>query len=102
MMSVPSSSPAHRDRAPEDALTNALALFRLTLPLHPTTLHQRYRELLTVWHPHRYANLTNNPTKYMQMYKKGEAMTKEVEAAYSVLKKQMEEHGHTPSRGLTA
>jgi len=37
------------------------------------------------WHPHRYASLTNNPRKYMQMYKKGEAMTKEVNAAYDLL-----------------
>ena len=49
------------------------------------------------WHPHRYANLTNNPTKYMQMYKKAEAMTKEVQAAYKLLKEYLENHGHAPS-----
>jgi len=96
-MSASSSSCDHQDRSPEDVLTNALALFKLTLPLHPATLHQRYRELLTTWHPHRYASLTHNPANYMQMYKKGETMTKAVEAAYTVLKEQLEKHGHTSS-----
>ncbi len=89
-MPVPSSSHDYRDRSSEDALTHALALFKLALPLHPTTLHQRYRELLAARHPHRCAGLTNNPAKYMQMYKKGEAMTREVEAAHRVLKAHME------------
>ena len=46
--------------------------------------HKRHQLLLT-WHPHRYANLTNNPKKYMKMYKQGEAMTKEIQAAYDLL-----------------
>ena len=92
-MSVPSSSSSRQDGASEDALANALALFKLTLPLDPTTLHERYRALLATWHPARYASLTNNPTKYMQMYKKGEAMTRDVEAAYTVLKARLEKHG---------
>ena len=96
-MSAPSSSDNRQDCSSEDALTNALALFKLTLPLHPTTLDQRYRELLTTWHPARYASLTNNPTKYMQMYKKGEAMTREVEAAHNVLKARLAKRGHAPS-----
>ncbi len=96
-MSALSTSHNHQDHSSEDALTKALALFKLTLPLHSTTLHQRYRELLTIWHPHRYAHLTNNPTKYMQMYKKGEAMTREVEAAYRVLRERLEKHGHVSS-----
>ncbi len=75
----------------------ALELFKLTLPLHPATLRQRYQELLVAWHPQRYANLTNNPTKYMQMYKKGEAMTRDVEAAYNVLREWSDTHGHAPS-----
>ncbi len=78
-------------------MAQALELFNLTLPLHSTTLNQRYQELLVTWHPHRYANLTNNPTKYMQMYKKAEAVTKEVQAAYKLLKEYLENHGHAPS-----
>ena len=87
------SSPANT----EEPVTQALELFNLTLPLHAATLHQRYQELLVTWHPHRYANLTNNPTKYMQMYKKAETMTKEVQAAYKLLKEYLENHGHAPS-----
>jgi hypothetical protein len=63
----------------------ALDLFGLTLPLTQEQLDQKLGELLAVWHPHRYANLTNNPRKYMQMYKKGEAMAKELRAAYALL-----------------
>ncbi len=91
------SPPANQDPASEEPVTKALELFNLTPPLRPTTLHERYQELLVTWHPHRYANLTNNPTKYMQMYKKAEAMTKEVQAAYKLLKEYMEHHGHAPS-----
>ena len=60
-------------------------MFGLTEPLTREHLEQKCRELLMTWHPHRYASLTNNPRKYMQMYKKGEAMTKEVNAAYDLL-----------------
>ena len=95
---MPSPS-ANRNPASEEPVAKALELFNLTLPLHPAALHQRYQELLVTWHPHRYANLTNNPTKYMQMYKKGEAMTKEVQAAYKLLKEWMEHHGQAPSSG---
>jgi hypothetical protein len=63
----------------------ALHLFGLSEPVTGDMLLQKRRELLATWHPHRYANLTNKPRKYMQMYKKGEAMTKEIEAAYLVL-----------------
>jgi hypothetical protein len=48
-------------------------------------LDARRRELLALWHPHRYASLTNNPRKYMQMYTKGEAMTREINEAYAQL-----------------
>ena len=91
------SPAADQSPASEEPFAKALELFNLSLPLHPTTLHQRYQELLVTWHPHRYANLTNNPTKYMQMYKKGEAMTKEVQAAYKLLKEWIDHHGHAPS-----
>ncbi|MGH7236796.1 MAG: hypothetical protein ACREIO_10475 [Nitrospiraceae bacterium] len=66
-------------------IERALAVFGLTEPVTRERLEQKRRELLMTWHPHRYANLTNNPRKYMQMYKKGEAMTKEVQAAYELL-----------------
>ena len=95
MHGPPSLNEPH-DPAPDESVTTALTLFNLTLPLHPATLHQRYQELLVTWHPHRYANLTNNPTRYMQMYKKGEAMTKEIQAAYRVLKEWMDNQEDTP------
>ncbi len=69
----------------QEDLDQALLLFGLTEPLTREQLEERRRELLATWHPHRYANLTNNPRKYMQMYKKGEAMTKEIQAAYDLL-----------------
>jgi hypothetical protein len=69
----------------QPAVEQALTLFGLSEPVTREGLESRRRELLATWHPHRYANLTNNPRKYMQMYKKGEAMTREIEAAYQVL-----------------
>lgn len=69
----------------QEDIDRALAVLGLTAPITPQVLGEKRRELLATWHPHRYANLTNNPRKYMQMYKKGEAMTKEINAAYEVL-----------------
>lgn len=69
---------------PED-VQRALQLFGLTEPLTRERLEEQRRALLTTWHPPRYASLTNNPRKYMQMYKKGEAMTRDIESAYQVL-----------------
>jgi curved DNA-binding protein CbpA len=66
-------------------LDKALDLLGLTRPFTREQLDAQRRALLLTWHPHRYANLTNNPRKYMQMYRKGEAMTKEIEAAYQLL-----------------
>ena len=66
-------------------LDEALQIFGFTASPTREQLEQKRTELLALWHPHRYANLTNNPRKYMQMYKKGEAMTKEVQAAYELL-----------------
>jgi hypothetical protein len=68
-----------------DDVNRALQLFSLTPPLTREEVQSRRSELLATWHPHRYANLTNNPRKYMQMYKKGEAMTKDIQAAYDLL-----------------
>jgi hypothetical protein len=70
---------------PDEAVANALKLFELTPPVTREQLDRRRDHLLHTWNPHRFANLTNNPKKYMQMVKKGEAMIKEVEAAYSAL-----------------
>ena len=69
---------------PED-LAHALEALGLQRPVTREQLDQKRRELLHTWHPHRYANLTNNPRKYMQAYKKAEEMTKEIEAAYELV-----------------
>jgi inhibitor of KinA sporulation pathway (predicted exonuclease) len=69
----------------QEDIDRALHLFGLTEPFTREQLEERRRELLATWHPPRYATLTNNPRKYMQMYKKGEAMTKDIESAYQVL-----------------
>jgi hypothetical protein len=70
---------------PDDVVAKALETFELTLPITREQLDHKRRELLHTWDPHRFANLTNNPRKYMQMVKRGEAMTKEIEAAYKLL-----------------
>jgi hypothetical protein len=64
---------------------HALKLFNLTKPFSIEVLVQRYEEVRRIWHPARYAGLTNNPGKYMEMYKKGETKTKEVQIAYQLL-----------------
>jgi hypothetical protein len=82
---------------PESPVTleRALVLFEVTeVELHASDsrlrLDHKRRQLLLTWHPHRYANLTNNPKKYMKMYKQGEAMTKEIQAAYELLVAKLE------------
>jgi hypothetical protein len=70
---------------PDDDLAQALELFGLTPPVTAKQLTYKRRELLHTWYPARYANLTNNPKKYMQMYKQAEEMTKKIEAAYQIL-----------------
>jgi preprotein translocase subunit Sec63 len=70
---------------PHEELDKALKLFELAEPFTRDALEKKKQELLVTWHPHRYANLTNNPKKYMHMYKQGEAMTKEIHAAYELL-----------------
>lgn len=69
----------------DETITKALELFTLTQPYGREQLDQIRKQLLHTWNPHRYANLTNNPRKYMQMVKQGETMTKEIERAYQVL-----------------
>ena len=67
------------------SLEQALQLFNLTEPFSQEILMQRYAEARRIWHPARYAGLTNNPGKYMEMYKKGEVKTKEIQVAYQFL-----------------
>lgn len=69
----------------EQEFHEALALFELPAAYNRTELDSCYRKLLHTWHPARYASLTNNPHKYMEMYKKGEAKTKDIHMAYQVL-----------------
>jgi len=69
----------------DEGVRKALELFDLRMPFTQAQLDAKRQELMTTWHPHRYANLTNNPRKYMEMYKKGEAKTKEIAAAYELL-----------------
>jgi hypothetical protein len=66
-------------------VNHALAVLELTLPITPETLARTRRVLLYTWNPARYSNLTNNPKKYMESYKKAEEMTKLIEAAYALL-----------------
>ena len=68
-----------------DEIQQALAVLGLTVPVTRESLERKRRELLHTWHPDRYANLTNNPKKYMQMFMKAEDMTKKIEAAYTLL-----------------
>lgn len=63
----------------------ALELLGLTLPVTSEELERARRVQLYQWNPARYANLTNNPKKYMQAYKKAEEMTRIIEAAYALL-----------------
>jgi aspartyl/asparaginyl-tRNA synthetase len=71
-------------------LEKALKLFELTEPFTREELDKKKHELLTTWHPHRYAMVTNNPRKYMAKYKQAEAMTKDINAAYDLLVKRLE------------
>ena len=71
--------------ANQEDVNHALEVLGLTLPVTPETLARTRRVLLYTWNPARYSNLTNNPKKYMQAYKKAEEMTKLIEAAYTLL-----------------
>ncbi|HEV8329402.1 MAG TPA: hypothetical protein VGQ08_18160 [Nitrospiraceae bacterium] len=69
----------------QEDVNHALEILGLTLPVTPETLARTRRVLLYTWNPARYSNLTNNPKKYMQAYKKAEEMTKLIDAAYTLL-----------------
>src|ERR1044071_9611892 len=69
----------------QEDVNQALAALGLTLPATPEALDRAKRVQLYTWNPARYSNLTNNPKKYMQAYKKAEEMTKLIEASYTLL-----------------
>jgi hypothetical protein len=69
----------------QDDVNQALTVLGLTLPVTPETLDRAKRVQLYTWNPARYSNLTNNPKKYMEAYKKAEEMTKLIEASYTLL-----------------
>lgn len=72
------------EEIPQEIL-RALEVLELRLPVTSEDLDRAKRVQLYNWNPARYANLTNNPSQYMQAYKKAEEMTKMVEAAYALL-----------------
>ena len=72
------------EEIPQEIL-RALEVLELQLPVTSEDLDRAKRVQLYTWNPARYANLTNNPSQYMQAYKKAEEMTKMVEAAYALL-----------------
>ena len=69
----------------DDTLAKALGLFTLTLPVTREQLDHKREQLLHTWTPRGFANLTNNPKKYMQAYKKAEEMTRLIESSYALL-----------------
>jgi hypothetical protein len=66
-------------------VADALKILGLDLPVSQEQLDIKRKELLHTWDPARYANLTNNPKRYMQSYKEAEEMTEKIESAYALL-----------------
>jgi len=66
-------------------IARALEVLGLTLPVTSEDLERAKRVQIYTWDPARYSNLTNNPKKYMEAYKKAEEMTRLVEASYALL-----------------
>jgi hypothetical protein len=73
------------DHITEQDVAHALDILGLTLPITTEDLERAKRVQLYNWNPTRYAGLTNNPTQYMQQFRKAEEMTRTVEAAYLLL-----------------
>lgn len=69
---------------------DAMLSLNLEEPFTFEDLLQQYQEACRTWNPARYAGHTNNPGKYMQMYKKGESKTKEIQSAFEVLQQFLE------------
>lgn len=66
-------------------LDQALNTLGLTPPVTLEQLTAKRRELLHAWHPARYANLANNPKKYMQKFRQAEEMSSRIETAYHIV-----------------
>ena len=80
-------------------VADALKMLGLDLPVSQEQLEIKRNELLHTWDPSRYANLTNNPKKYMQMYKQAEERTQKIEAAYSLLSSWLASPPNNPPGG---
>ena len=80
-------------------VSDALKILGLDLPVSQEQLEIKRKELLHTWAPSRYANLTNNPKKYMQSYKEAEEMTQKIEAAYALLSSWIISSGNNPPGG---
>lgn len=68
-----------------DSVKQALEFFGLSPQVSREQLAAKRSELLHTWYPARYANLTNNPKQYMQMFQQAEEMTHKTEATYRLL-----------------
>jgi len=73
------------DSISEQDISHALNVLGLTHPFTVEDLERAKRVQLYTWNPTRYAGLTNNPAQYMQQFRKAEAMTRTVEAAYALI-----------------
>ena len=91
----PESNPEPQPLSPKETLQQAFQLFDLTPSFTADQLQNRRQELLRTWQPERYAGHTNNPRKYMQMYTKGEVMTRQVKSAYQTLLQWREQNQRT-------
>jgi len=80
-------------------ILDALKTLGLDLPVSQEQLEIKRKELLHTWDPSRYANLTNNPKKYMQSYKEAEEMTNKIEAAYTLLSSWLTSSPDNPPSG---
>ena len=80
-------------------VADALKILGLDLPVSQEQLDIKRKELLHTWFPDRYANLTNNPKKYMQMYKEAEEMTQKIEAAYALVSSWLASPPNNPPGG---
>jgi preprotein translocase subunit Sec63 len=80
-------------------VSDALKILGLDLPVSQQQLEIKRKELLHIWDPPRYANLTNNPKQYMQSFKEAEEMTKQIETAYALLSSWIVSSGNNPPGG---
>jgi preprotein translocase subunit Sec63 len=80
-------------------VADALKVLGLDLPVSQAQLEIKRKELLHTWDPSRYANLTNNPKKYMQSFKEAEEMTKKIESAYALLSSWLASSSDNPPSG---